>query len=63
MLFDSDGSNPKSAFPVASENSLGGVRVQTGSGLSIDEEGNLSIDMATAEEIANLYEQANQQEN
>ena len=63
LLFDSDGSNPKSAFPVASENSLGGVRVQTGSGLSIDEEGNLSIDMATAEEIANLYEQANQQEN
>jgi len=43
--------------PVASSDTLGGVKVQSGSGLSIDSEGNISLVTATAEDVTSLFEQ------
>lgn len=44
-------------IPVASGTMLGGVRVQDGSGLIIDESGNLSVDVATEEEVSEMLGQ------
>ena len=43
------------ALPVASATRLGGVRVKEGSGLVVDDGGNLSIDAATAQEVADVF--------
>jgi len=43
------------ALPVASATRLGGVRVKEGSGLVVDDSGNLAIDAATAQEIADVF--------
>ena len=42
-------------LPVATSTTLGGVRVQEGSGLTIDSKGNIAIDAATAQEAEDLY--------
>lgn len=42
-------------LPTATEYVLGGVKVQRGSGLTVDEEGNLSVDAANADDAANLF--------
>lgn len=42
-------------LPTATEYVLGGVKVQRGSGLMVDEEGNLSVDAANADDAANLF--------
>jgi len=44
-------------LPVATETVLGGVKIQSGSGLKIDGEGYLGIDAATDEEADDLYEE------
>lgn len=44
--------------PVASATTLGGVKVQAGSGLSIDDEGNLSVDTATPEETQKVIDES-----
>ena len=44
-----------SGFPAATDSTLGGVKVKKGSGLTIDEEGNIFINTATTEEIEELY--------
>jgi len=44
-------------IPPASSDMLGGVKVQKGSGLSIDSDGNLSLDTATSEEVVALFGQ------
>lgn len=51
-----DGGTLSASIPAASDSTLGGVRVQSGSGLKIDTEGNLSIDTATPEEVVSIYE-------
>ena len=43
------------ALPVATATRLGGVRVKEGSGLVVDDSGNLAIDAATAQEIADVF--------
>lgn len=43
------------AVPVASKDTLGGVKVQSGSGLSIDTNGNISLDKATVEDVESLF--------
>lgn len=55
-LFFENGVNP-ARLPTANASILGGVKVQEGSGLRIDEEGNLSIDAATPEEILDVYDE------
>lgn len=45
-------------LPVATSTTLGGVRVQAGSGLNIDSSGNLSIDAATGEQAEELFDAA-----
>lgn len=45
-------------IPVATADTLGGVKVQGGSGLKIDPEGNLSVDTATNEETAGAIDEA-----
>lgn len=54
LLFDM-GDNP-AHLPTATDSVLGGVRVKEGSGLRIDEEGNLSINAATPKEVEELYD-------
>lgn len=60
LLFD-NGVNPGN-IPTASDSVLGGVKVQSGSGLTVDEEGNLSIDAATKDEVRDVYDRAGAQE-
>lgn len=43
-------------LPVATSTTLGGIRVQAGSGLNIDSSGNLSIDAASGEQAEELFE-------
>lgn len=43
-------------LPAATSTTLGGVKVQQGSGLTIDGEGNLAIDAATESETEDVYE-------
>lgn len=43
-------------LPVATSTTLGGVRVQAGSGLNIDSSGNLSIDAASGQQAEDLFE-------
>lgn len=42
-------------IPVASSTTLGGVMIPNGSGLTVDREGNLRIDGATAQEVEEVY--------
>ncbi len=42
-------------LPIASDTALGCIKVQKGSGLNIDEDGNLSLDKATAKEVEALF--------
>lgn len=51
-----NGEIPKARIPVASASVAGGVKVQTGSGLVVDKEGNISIDTATTQEVIEIYE-------
>lgn len=44
--------------PVASATTVGGVKVQPGSGLSIDESGNLSVDTPTTEETQKVIDES-----
>lgn len=43
-------------LPAATSETLGGVRVREGSGLRVDESGNLSVDRASAEELEDLFD-------
>lgn len=43
-------------LPVATSTTLGGVRVQAGSGLNIDSSGNLSIDAASGQQAEDLFD-------
>ena len=43
------------SVPVATSSTIGGVKVQSGSGLSIDADGNLSIDRASTEDVEGLF--------
>lgn len=43
-------------LPAATSTTLGGIKVQKGSGLTVDNEGNLAIDAATEDETSDLYE-------
>lgn len=45
---------PDADIPIADDDSVGFVMVKAGSGLTIDADGNLAIDKATAEEIRQL---------
>lgn len=45
-------------MPVASANTVGGVKVQPNSGLLIDPDGNLSIDAATPEETQKVIDES-----
>ena len=54
-LLYSNGANP-ARLPTATDSVLGGVRIKEGSGLRIDEEGNLSINAATPKEVEELYD-------
>lgn len=45
-------------LPVASSTTLGGVKVQAGSGLTIDGEGNLAINAATEADVEDIYNAA-----
>lgn len=47
-------------LPAATSTTLGGVRVQQGSGLTIDGDGNIAIDAATEEETQDIYESASE---
>ena len=42
-------------LPTATEYVLGGVKVQRGSGLAVDGEGNLSLDTAPKDAVVNLF--------
>ena len=42
-------------LPTATEYVLGGVKVQRGSGLAVDDEGNLKLDAAPKETVVNLF--------
>lgn len=46
---------PSYSLPAAGGSTLGGVMVKSGSGLRIDERGNLSLDAASGEEMAELF--------
>lgn len=59
-LFFDAGANP-ARLPTATGSILGGVKVKEGSGLSIDLEGNISIDAATSEEVLDVYDANNEQ--
>ena len=56
LFFHSGATAGSCGVPVASSNTLGGVKVQSGSGLSIDVYGNLSIDKASAADVEDLFE-------
>lgn len=43
-------------LPAATATTLGGVKVQSGSGLTVDANGNLAIDAASSEEIGTLFD-------
>lgn len=45
-------------LPIASSTTLGGIKVQAGSGLTIDGEGNLAVDAASAQDVEELYNAA-----
>lgn len=45
-------------LPVASSTTLGGIKVQAGSGLTIDAAGNLAVDAASAQDVEELYNAA-----
>lgn len=46
-------------LPTATEYALGGVKVQRGSGLTVDEDGNLCLDTAPKEAVVNLFKGSN----
>lgn len=46
-------------LPTATANRLGGVKVQQGSGLTVDENGNLSLDTAPKDAVVNLFKGSN----
>jgi len=46
-------------LPTATEYVLGGVKVQRGSGLAVDEEGNLKLDTAPKDAVVNLFNGSN----
>lgn len=46
-------------LPAAAEDVLGGVKVQRGSGLMVDGDGNLSLDCATKEDVKRLFNGSN----
>lgn len=55
LLFSAESVPSGSSFPVASGSTLGGVKVRSGSGLTIDREGNLSIDKASKSDVEGLF--------
>lgn len=57
LFFQSSATGGGGTIPVAGSDTLGGVKVQDGSGLIIDSEGNLSLDTATAEEVKGIFSQ------
>lgn len=54
LFFRSAGAGPQN-IPVATSNSLGGVKVRRDSGLNIDDEGNIALEKATAKEVEALF--------
>lgn len=44
-------------LPVATSTTLGGVKVQAGSGLTVDSEGNIAIDAASGDEAEDLFDE------
>jgi len=53
----SDGDGSAYVLPVANSTTLGGVKVQEGSGLTIDREGNIAVDYASDEEVSDAIDQ------
>lgn len=53
------GAGGKHVIPVATSTAIGGVAVQEGSGLKIDNLGNLSIDAMTDEDLAEILSKSN----
>ena len=51
----SGSSSPPNTIPAADGHTLGGVMVKPGSGLRIDARGNLSLDAASGEDVAGLF--------
>ena len=51
----SGSSSPSNTIPAADGHTLGGVMVKPGSGLRIDARGNLSLDAASGEDVAGLF--------
>lgn len=51
----SSSTSPSHMIPAADGHTLGGVMVKPGSGLSIDARGNLSLDAASGEDVAELF--------
>lgn len=56
LFFHSGGSITPSSMPVATSDTIGGVKVKSGSGLNIDESGNLTLDNASAEDVEKLFD-------
>lgn len=54
LLF-TEGAGGGAALSVASSTTLGGVKVQDDSGLSVDSEGNLSLNAATSDEVDAIF--------
>lgn len=54
LFFHSGGSFTPTNMPIATGDTVGGVKVKSGSGLNIDESGNLSLDNASTEEVEKL---------
>lgn len=46
-------------IPMATPTTLGGVKVKRGSGLTVDSSGNLSLDAATGDAVAELFQDSN----
>lgn len=56
LFFHSGGSFTPTSMPIATGDTVGGVKVKSGSGLNIDESGNLSLDNASTEEVEKLLD-------
>lgn len=52
----STGPSPSYAMPAAGPNTLGGVMVKSGSGLRMDERGNISLDTASRDDVTGLFD-------
>lgn len=57
LFYQSGAAVSSGSIPVATSSTLGGVKIQDGSGLTIDSDGNLSLDAATTEEVSEIFNQ------